>query len=252
MTWSPEASAPGEASGPDLLVVDTYDPGEWSRIAATLHGKLVAFSDAAPAPNRIDVIVAPEDDRMVRRKRTRVLNGLRFACLRRDFWDLPPREIREPAHNVLVTTGGGDGGDLATRLVTEIAEHCPPATEIELVWGPGFRGEPPSGVTLLEQPRSLREPLLRADVVVCAGGQTMLEAAATGAPIVAIEAAPNQRFQIAALREAGGVFSVPEHLAPVLVEQMLESADRRRGLSRKAQQAVDGRGALRVAAELAN
>jgi spore coat polysaccharide biosynthesis predicted glycosyltransferase SpsG len=125
------------------------------------------------------------------------------------------------------------------------------AIRLELVWGPGFRGEPPEGVAVLAQPASLLEPLLRADAVVCTGGQTMLEAAATGAPALVLEGAPNQRRQIDMLAEGGAVLPVSEEKVPAALERLLADASLRRRLSSRAQEVVDGRGALRVAAELA-
>jgi spore coat polysaccharide biosynthesis predicted glycosyltransferase SpsG len=228
-------------------VLDTYNSEDWERVASTPHRRLVAFSDALPDKTTADVVVIPEAD-TTPREPALALAGLRFTCLRKAFWALPPRVIREHAGVILVTTGG-TLGDLATRIATRIATHFP-ALAIELVWGPGFDGERPSGVTLLEHPRSLIEPLLRADLVVCGGGQTMLEAAATGAPAVVLEAADNQRRQIAALTAQDAILTANEEGLPAAVEHLLGSAALRRELSNRARMAVDGRGALRVADEL--
>jgi len=122
--------------------------------------------------------------------------------------------------------------------------------EIELVWAAGFAGEPPDGVEVLDRPRSLLEPLLRCDAVVCTGGQTLLEAAATGAPALALEGAANQRRQIAALAAREAVLPVTEEAVPEAIERLLDSPDARRRLSERARATVDGRGALRVAEEL--
>lgn len=245
--WSPEGSTATAGAGVDLLVLDTYDRDDWRRLAAQPHGRLVAFADALPDPVAADVVIAPEDG--IERSQ-KVLSGLRFACLRRDFWEVGPRDIRERPQCVVVTAGGSDLGGLAARLATRLSERLP-AVCIELVRGPGFAGEPPPGVTVLDRPSSLLEPLLRADAVVCAGGQTMLEAAATGTPALAIEAAPNQRRQIISLAARDAVLPVGENETPQALERLLGSASVRRNLSRHAQEAVDGRGALRVAAVLA-
>lgn len=215
-------------------------------MAATPHGRLVAFVDALPDPAAADVVIAVDDDV---ESPAHVLAGLRYACLRGDFWGLAPREIEDSPGRVLVTTGGGDLGGLGGRIAARLADRFP-EVQVELVWGPGFAGEPPPDVTVLERPCSLLEPLLRADVVVCAGGQTMLEAAATGTPALVLETAPNQSRQISVLAAYEAVLPVREDEVPEVLERVLGSARLRRALSRRAKAAVDGRGALRIAAEL--
>lgn len=247
MRWIPwQADAPAPGPAPDLLVLDTYDRAGWQRVAALGDRRLVAFEDALLDPAAADLVIAPE---AASDPDSRVLGGLRFACLRRPFWDVGPRQIQDSPRRVLITTGGGDLGGLGRRLAERLRKRLP-AIELELVWGPGFGGDPPSGVTVLDRPPSLLEPLLRADAVVCAGGQTMLEAAATGAPALVIEGAPNQRAQIAGLAAREAIVPVGEEEAPAALERLLESASLRRQLSTRAQEAIDGRGALRIAAEL--
>lgn len=229
---------------PDLLVLDTYDRLAWQRVPELPHRLLGAFSDALPHPGAAGIVIGPQygpddDD-----------SGLEFACLRRPFWDVAARVLRDSPERVLVTTGGGDLGGLGSRIASHLGERLP-QIEIELVWGPGFAGEPPAGVTVLDRPPSLLEPLLRADAVVCTGGQTMLEAAATGAPAVVLEGAPNQRPQIARLATREAILLADEEEVPEALKSLLGSASQRRQLSSRAQEAVDGRGALRIAAELA-
>lgn len=244
--WEPwQADAAAAGSAPDLLVLDTYDRAEWERVAALAHGRLVAFEDALPEPAAADVTIAPESDAEASPE---LLAGLGFACLRRPFWDIEPRRIRDAPERVLITTGGSDLDGLAGRIAAQL--HKRATIRLELVWGPGFGGEPPAGVAVLERPASLLEPLLRADAVVCTGGQTMLEAAATGAPALVLEGAPNQRRQIAALAERGAVLPVEEAEVPDALEDLLGDAALRAGLSERARDAVDGRGAPRVAAAL--
>lgn len=246
--WQPGAAATMPA--PALLVLDTYDHASWPEVAALEHGRIVAFEDALPSPSAADVVIAPQGSTGAT---GRVLTGLRFACLRKPFWEIGPRLVADPpqqAQRVLITTGGGDLGGLASRIATALRERLP-ALALELVWGPGFGGEPPEGVEVLERPASLLEPLLRADAVVCTGGQTMLEAAATGAPALVLEGAPNQRPQITGLAALGAVLPAREENVPAELERLLGSTALRRDLSRRAQEAVDGNGARRIVTELA-
>ncbi|HEX5375367.1 MAG TPA: hypothetical protein VFW48_04335 [Solirubrobacterales bacterium] len=249
MRWEPwqlDVALVGAITGPapDLLVLDTYDRLAWQRVPELPHRLLGAFADALPHPGAAGIVIGPQygpghDD-----------PGLEFACLRRPFWDVAARVLRDSPERVLITTGSGDLGGLGSRIAAHLGERLP-QVEIELVWGPGFAGEPPPGVAVLDRPPSLLEPLLRADAVVCTGGQTMLEAAAAGTPAVVLEGAPNQRLQIARLAAREAILLVDEEEIPQALEGLLGSASQRRRLSSRAQEAVDGRGALRIAAELA-
>lgn len=246
--WQPSETATRPA--PAFLVLDTYDRAAWPEVAALEHGRLVAFEDALPSPSAADVVIAPQGTSGIA---GRVLAGLRFACLRRPFWEIEPRFIGDSpqqAPRVLITTGGGDLGGLGSRIAIRLRERLPALT-LELVWGPGFGSEPPEGVEILKRPSSLFEPLLRADAVVCTGGQTMLEAAATGAAALVLEGAPNQRPQIVGLAALGAVLAVGEENVSDELERLLGSSSLRRNLSRRAQEAVDGHGALRIVTELA-
>ncbi len=246
--WQPglAMAAAIAAPVPDLLVLDAYDRLAWLQVTELPHHLLAAFADAMPHPGAAGVVIGPRyepgpDD-----------PGLEFACLRRPFWKLGPRTIRDSPERVLVTTGGSDLGGLAGRIAASLGERLSQAgARVELVWAPGFAGEPPAGVEVLERPASLLEPLLRADAVVCTGGQTMLEAAATGTPSLVLEGAPNQRPQIAGLVAREAILLVEEDEIPAALEGVLGSASQRRELSRRAQEAVDGQGALRIARELA-
>ncbi len=243
--WQPDLRALGEAI-PDLLVLDSYDRIAWLRTVELPHKLLVAFEDALPHPGAAGIVIALPDGLG---QRDGELAGLPFACLRRPFWEVGPRRLRDSPEQVLVTTGGGDLGGLAGRIAAHLNERLP-GIQIKLVRGPGFAAEPPQGVTVLERPASLLKPLLDADAVVCAGGQTILEAAATGTPALVLEGAPNQRRQIAALAACEAILQVREVEVPDILERLLGSASQRRQLATRSQRAVDGRGALRVAAEL--
>ena len=79
-------------------------------------------------------------------------------------------------------------------------------------------------------------------------GQTMLEAAAAGTPTIAIPVAVNQRRQAARLAALGGVVLAEPDALVDEVETLARDVERRRALSRTAQEVVDGQGARRVAA----
>jgi spore coat polysaccharide biosynthesis predicted glycosyltransferase SpsG len=115
-----------------------------------------------------------------------------------------------------------------------------------------------SGATLVRHrdPADLRALMLDADVAVTAAGQTMLQLAATGTPVVALALHDDQREQLATLEALGAVRAVGR--ADAGVASRLEAAladlrhvDTRARLGRMARAVVDGGGAARVAAHVA-
>jgi spore coat polysaccharide biosynthesis predicted glycosyltransferase SpsG len=171
--------------------------------------------------------------------------------LRPPFWGVPRRRIDEEFRSVLVVTGAG-GGDLGAEL-THALEEALPRAEVTLVRGPYAPAAPP-GVSALEAPESLLEPLFAADLVVGGAGQTILEAAATGAPSVALPLVENQRRQARGLADEGAVCLVDPPTVAAAVDAacgLAADPDARRILAERAQGTVDGFGALRVAYHVA-
>src|SRR5690348_16590671 len=151
----------------------------------------------------------------------RRLNGLAYAALRPGLWGIAPRELNPTVRHVLVTTGSGQFAAVGRALAESIADALPEAA-IALVPGPHSTVDRPEKATTIDAAGSLLEPLLTADLVISAAGQTMLEAAATGTPCVALPLVDNQRGQSTRLAEAGGVLLVDPPNVGDAVDAVLE------------------------------
>jgi spore coat polysaccharide biosynthesis predicted glycosyltransferase SpsG len=229
-----------------VLVVDSYRlAGE--ELAAVANGRrIVLLHDALEPPAGAALVVSVAADAGEGR-----LAGTRYAALRPGFWGLPRRTVRVSVGQILVTTGSSSFGNLARELAETVTAAAPDAG-VTLVLGPQATVEAPPAITALNAPDSLLEPLIDADLVVTAGGQTMLEAAATGAPCIVVPVVDNQRRQVERLATCGAV-RVVERVGSDLgaaVDELAHDAEARQELSQNAQQAVDGYGALRVAFEI--
>jgi UDP-2,4-diacetamido-2,4,6-trideoxy-beta-L-altropyranose hydrolase len=253
VAWAPLAR-PEEAPAGAVAVIDAYGLGAAGRAAAAHGAPVVAFDDAieplGDAALRIRV-AAPLPEAVAGEETAGpLLAGLAYAPLRRPFWSLPPRAVRPRVERVLVAAGGGAVPGAEVALCRAALTAAPEAT-VAVVRGPHARFAPPPGAEVLEAPPSLREPLLAADAVVTAAGQTGLEAAAAGTPAVAVPLAANQRAQAAALAAAGAAVAV-EHpaAAAAALAALAAGRDLRAALARAGQAAVDGRGAARIAAAI--
>jgi spore coat polysaccharide biosynthesis predicted glycosyltransferase SpsG len=246
--WSPLADHEDPVLSRSAVVVDSYRLTADQAVGLAGSRALIVLHDFGEVPRNEALVVSVAGSKG---DVGRSLAGLQYAALRPMFWGLPRRGVNDAVEHVLVTTGSSTFGSLASDLARRVTTAAP-HVHVSLVLGPHAAVSAPAGVEPLQAPESLLEPLLAADLVVTAGGQTMLEAAATGAPCIALPVVENQRRQVARLAEVGAVrlANATDRVAATVAE-LVRDAEARRALSRHAQQAVDGYGALRVAFEIA-
>ena len=164
----------------DVLVVDSYrrradDPD------LVVHPVVVALDDL-DRDLAVDCVIDPglAADGRAHRRAGRVLAGARYAVVAPDVAAADPRPVTDRVHTVLVTMGAADAAGVGARIAQRLigAVH-----HVRLVLGPwGARVVPP-GVTPVDAPYGLTAELARADLVVTAGGVTMLEALRSVAPV---------------------------------------------------------------------
>jgi len=249
VVWEPASSleaAVGAGATASAMVIDSYLPSVVPMAAGRTHAPRVVFHDGGPLPQSAELVIsagsAPGDGR-------HVLAGIRYACLAPRYATATPRRAKRGSPVVLVTTGGGAtgalGASLAGVLVTrDIAANVRVVVDADAT----DRLVPPA--TAIPPQDSLIDELREADLAVCGGGQTSLEAAALGIPTVALVLADNQRGQASQLAAAGAsrVIDPPDPFAAATaVAELLDAAARRIEMARAARRAVDGRGAARVA-----
>jgi UDP-2,4-diacetamido-2,4,6-trideoxy-beta-L-altropyranose hydrolase len=241
LNWSPlDDVAALQASRAALLLLDSYRLDATEVRAAAQPSALVLMHDASnvqPGTADLQVTVPPANHGSEHQ-----LSGARYACLRPVFWGLAPRTPPARVGTVLVSAGSNaDAGSVAAATRSAL-----PDARIRLVRGPFADSDTPAGIEVLDRPDSLLEPLLEADLVVTAGGQTMLEAVATGTPCVAFAQVENQRRQLDYLAELGAVEAADGDL-PGTVARIAASPEQLRELSLRGSEVIDGFGALRVA-----
>jgi UDP-2,4-diacetamido-2,4,6-trideoxy-beta-L-altropyranose hydrolase len=244
------------------LVVDTYafSPADLA-MARDAVPTLVVIDDHGVFPVAGHLVVnAAAGVRAPDEEPDRYLLGPRFALLDPAFAVPPARSWRAQVERALLVLGAAPAPALMGRLAASLARALPGAA-IDLVVGPGadraaldraLRGI--DGLEVRQAPEDMRALMLAADVAVTAGGVTLLELAATGAPIVGVCVAANQRANLRGLAAEGALLdagAAEDAELCTTVERALGGlrldAARRRALGERARRLVDGRGAERVA-----
>jgi spore coat polysaccharide biosynthesis predicted glycosyltransferase SpsG len=251
VTWLPLHNPDLLDSSINVLVIDSYRLRHEDLPAVVSPSRRVVMHDHGGPPEDAALVVTTTQAGGP--ARGMVLTGFTYAVLRPGFWGLPARVLDGSVQRVLVSTGSGHfhafGVELAQALTMAL-----PTTAVTLVRGPYERSKVRPDVETIDAPESLLEPLLAADIAVTAGGQTMLEAAATGTPCIALPLVDNQRPQVELLGDLGAVRVVDPPCATETAATALALAhepEARQTLSRTGRRTVDGYGALRVAFEIA-
>jgi UDP-2,4-diacetamido-2,4,6-trideoxy-beta-L-altropyranose hydrolase len=251
LEWAPLSDQELAAREGDVIVVDTYRVATERLSEAASSNRLVVMHDlgSVPAGAALVVTVAGRPSSVDAPR----LTGPEYASLRPMFWGLPTRTPNASVRRILVAVGSGQFAAVGSDIAAELARAIPDA-HVAVVLGPHSSIDSAHNVEVLDVPDSLLEPLLQADLAVTAAGQTMLEAAASGTPSIALVLADNQRAQAKLLGDAGAacvVDSPTTSKVATAVAALLHDRPAREQLSASAQRLVDGYGALRVAFAIA-
>ena len=259
---------------PAAVVLDGYVFGYPYQLALKRAGlKVLCIDDYGHAGDYCADIVLNQNlwatDRMYERREahTSLLLGARYILLRREFLDAgaPDREIRGLARRILVTLGGGDAHNVATKIVEALAHLEMNGIETIVVAGPTnphvalLRGAiDRSGlpIELLEETESMSKLMAWADLAVSAAGSTCWELAVMGLPALVVVTAENQEPCAVSLERMGIVRSLGRYQnldverVSDAIRALLQSPEERTSMSSHGRELVDGRGAERVVAAL--
>jgi UDP-2,4-diacetamido-2,4,6-trideoxy-beta-L-altropyranose hydrolase len=251
------------------VVVDGYQfDGNYQRLIKESGLRLLVLDDYGHADHYwADLVLnqnlhANESLYRNREPHTRLLLGVRFALLRREFlkWQGWQREISEHPRNILVTMGGSDPDNITLRVVQAIQGLSLGDVCVRVVVGGGnpHRESLVEAVAssprfdLIYDVRNMPELLAQADMVVTAGGSTLWEIALLALPSIVIVIARNQsdatrllseRGQCRLLGDAGSLSSLFLERA---IKELFYDRECRESLSRNIAMLVDGLGGQRI------
>ena len=200
-------------------------------------------------------------------KDTRFLLGPEYSILRHEFWDGWHRLLPEDIDNILVILGGADPYNIMPKVIKSL-DTLPGTFSITAIVGPFFKNlaeiqavskQAQHSIIFVQNPDSVRDLMIQANIAVSAGGQTLYELACVGCPTIAIRIAANQDGQLCVFEEAGFIRIVGHGNNSSIAEAVRDAVgvlfadpEARTAMSAAGQRLVDGKGALRVAQTLLN
>lgn len=181
----------------------------------------------------------------------RKLLGPGYALLRPEFCRSPETETAAAAQGlrILLTLGGGDFSPRLRELAPALRR--PELTQMTLRVLSGTMREADilaalagtsAAVRILPRVDDMAALLRDTDLCITAGGSTCWELACMGVPFLTVQLAENQRLICQWLAEHG----YAPHFSAAAFAALLRDGERRRRLSARLRELVDGQGACRV------
>ena len=254
----------------DWIIVDHYGlDHHWQTASRRWAPRIAAVDDLATRRYSVDLLLnqnlsgLSDNYTPLLPEGCRTLLGPRYAMLREEF-DCPAIDIKPEARRVLVNFGGFDAAMQTHHAMLALADF----TELEVDFVAGVDNPAWAQMQALAQTRpnwrlhsfvsDFHQRMTEADLFIGAGGGTSWERAALGLPTICIAVSNNQQVNGEVMAAAGAhVFMGARE--QVSVTQLRDAIGfvaanfyLRQSLAERSRQMVDGRGALRVAAALAD
>ena len=252
----------------DIVFVDSYlaDYDVYEKISNIVK-TAVYFDDNVrfdyPKGFVLNGAVFAEQMPYPKREGVTYLLGVQYAPLRREFWDVPAKPIRDNIETVMVTFGGADIRNLTPKVLKLLADTRPELFK-KVIIGSGFQNiaeiekAKDSNTELIYQPNAaeIKKVMFESDVAISAGGQTLYELARVGVPTIAVAVADNQSNNISGwvktcFVEYAGHWD-DDRLAEEIEQKIkiLESKRTRKCKQEIGNKLIDGQGSSRVVKEL--
>ncbi len=188
---------------------------------------------------------------------TKFLLGTKYTLLRKEFRNIPPKEIKDTLENILITMGGSDPNGFTLKILEIIKDRKD--LKIDVVIGASFEDKLVNEINELIKrsgnistyhdvnAKIMKELMIKADIAISAGGSTLYELAAAGVPTLAIIAADNQIRNVEYMSKAECIlnlgFEVNKDMLIKNFNKLLYDDVKRREISLKCQKLVNGNGA---------
>lgn len=188
---------------------------------------------------------------------TKLLLGTRFALLRDEFIKEYNRKITNKAEKIVITMGGGDPGNVTSKVLHSLKNYARTTTVVVGGANPFLNDITTEckqiGATLVIDTKDMRSLMEWADIAIAGGGTTSYELARMGLPTLTLVIAENQKAVADGMAAAGASINlgwhedITEQEISEAVDRLCSHKDKREKMSQAASSLVDGKGALRVA-----
>lgn len=253
---------------PRCFVLDSYfvTPKYMAEIKKQAPLAYIDDQNAFDYPADLVINYTLYGDKLSYPQNKRYLLGPEYALLRKEFQNIPRRQVTAWVRHVLLSTGGADEEHVALQCVRYLREQPADGVTYHVILGAMNRdaaeierlADGCAHIMLHRNVLDMRSLMLQCDAAISAGGTTLFELCACGLPTVTYVLADNQIMNAASFEKAGlmlcaGDIRNDSRFVAHLFERLkvlVRDFPLRRSMSERMQALVDGNGGIRLAKEI--
>ena len=251
----------------EIIIVDSYlaDYGFYKKISGSVNVPVYIDDNKRinyPKGIVINGTICADELNYSKKEDITYLLGTKYVPLRKEFWDVPEKEIKENIEKAMITFGGDDAKNMTPKVLKVLNEKYPGLIK-RVIIGKGFKNikkieilkDVKTELIYYPNAEKMKKVMLESDIVISAAGQTLYELARVGVPTIAIAVADNQINNVKGWQKTGFINyagwwedkDVSNNL--ILNLKLLHSTDLRKEKVSIGKRMIDGLGAARVVAE---
>ena len=191
------------------------------------------------------------------------LLGTKYTPLRKEFWKVPEKEIKDNIETIMVTFGGEDSKNITPKILAFLNEKYPNLIK-NVIIGRVFQNideikkcaDKNTNLIYYPDAEKMKEIILESDIAISACGQTLNELASVGVPTIGVCIAENQLGNIKGWEKIGfleyaGFYNEDNIISRVdRLLKHLKNIKLRENKSKIGKKFVDGKGSLRISNKL--
>ncbi len=187
------------------------------------------------------------------------LLGTKYTPLRKEFWEVPKKEIKDKIESIMITFGGDDARNLTPKIMNLLNKEYS-ALKKNIIIGKAFHNieeikkeiDKNTDLIYYSDAEKIKEIMLGSDIAISAGGQTLYELARIGVPTIGICVTDNQSGIIKEWGKTGfleytGWYNKNNNITKInKLLKNLKNNKIRKFKSKIGRKFVDGKGAKRI------
>ena len=136
------------------------------------------------------------------------LLGTKYTHLRKEFWEVPEKKIKEKIESIMVTFGGNDAKNMTPKILAFLNDKYQNLIK-NVIIGRAFQNideikkytDKNTNLIYYPDAEKMREIMFESDIAISVGGQTICELIRMGIPFIPIQVLENQKYTLKGLKK---------------------------------------------------